>query len=69
VAGETAESPGGVLEPVLVLCASASEFVKTSADTTAINAFFITVFLIPLPPVAGFAGNGRCVSGQVGITP
>jgi hypothetical protein len=31
VAGETAASPGGVLEPVLAFCACANEPVNTSA--------------------------------------
>jgi hypothetical protein len=70
VAGETAASPGGVLEPVLAFCASASVLVKTSADAAAIHAFFIFYFPHSVAPdAAGFAGSGLCVSGQVGTTP
>jgi hypothetical protein len=46
VAGETAASPGGVVELVLAFCACANELAKTSADTAAIHAFFIAVILI-----------------------
>jgi hypothetical protein len=65
VAGETAESPGGVVEPVLAFCASASELVKTSDDSAAIHAFFIAVF----PHSIASEAAGACVSGQVGTTP
>jgi hypothetical protein len=62
-AGETAASPGGVLELGLAFCASASELVRTSADTAAINDFFMAVFLMALPRI------GFCVLSQVGTTP
>jgi hypothetical protein len=62
-AGETAASPGGVLEPVLAFCACASELANTSADTAAIHAFFIAVILIRLNT------SPLRASAQVGITP
>jgi hypothetical protein len=43
VAGDTAASP--VVEPVPAFCASASELVKRTADTAAIDANFISNFL------------------------
>ncbi len=56
VAGETAASPGAVVAPVLVFCADASEVVSASADTAAINRFFISIFLIPLMWVVANGG-------------
>jgi hypothetical protein len=70
VAGETAASPGGVVEPVLAFSASASELVKTSADTAAINARFMAISPHSVASEAtGYAGGSACVSGQVGTTP
>jgi hypothetical protein len=66
VAGETAESPGGVFEPVLAFCACANELAKTSADAAAIHAFFIAVSLIRLPVDRLLR---PCISAQVGMTP
>ena len=66
-AGETAESPGGVVEVVLALCANAGEPVKTSADAAAIHTFFMASFPFVTPDATGFAG--LCVSRQVGTTP
>jgi hypothetical protein len=37
VAGDTAESPEGVVEPVPAFCASAGELVRTTAATAMIN--------------------------------
>jgi hypothetical protein len=50
VAGDTAESPDGVVEPVLALCASASELVKIIADTAMIDANLISNSLISAGP-------------------
>jgi hypothetical protein len=70
VAGETAASPDRVVEPVLAFSASASELIKTSADTAAINAFFMADFPHSVASgAADYAGGGACVSGQVGTTP
>jgi hypothetical protein len=44
VAGDTAASPEVVVEPVPAFCASASELVKITADTTAIDANLISKF-------------------------
>jgi hypothetical protein len=46
VAGDTAESPDLAGEPVPALCASAKELVKITADAAAIDANFISNFLI-----------------------
>jgi hypothetical protein len=45
VAGETAASPGGVVELVLAFCACANEPANASADSAAIHVFFIAVSL------------------------
>jgi hypothetical protein len=50
VAGDTAESPDGVVEPVPAFCASASEFVKIIADTAVINANLMSNFLVSAGP-------------------
>jgi hypothetical protein len=66
-AGETAASPGGVLELELAFCASASELVRTSADAAAIHVFFISIFLVPLPrmqPVSPAAGHAYLVKSE-----
>ena len=45
-AGETAESPDEVVEPVLTFCASANELVKTTADAVKIIVNFMSNSLI-----------------------
>jgi hypothetical protein len=55
VAGDTAESPDGAVEPVPALCASASELVKITADTAAIDAILISNSLV-------IAGPDFCLS-------
>jgi hypothetical protein len=53
VAGDTAESPDGVVEPVPAFCASASELVKITTDTAMIDANLISNSLVSAGP--GFA--------------
>jgi hypothetical protein len=50
VAGDTAESPVDVAEPVPVFCASASELVKIIADTAAIDAILMSNSLVSAGP-------------------
>jgi hypothetical protein len=57
-AGETAESPDEVVEPVLMFCASANELIKITADAIMIVANFISNFPHPYPEAAAMA---RCL--------
>lgn len=50
VAGDTAESPEGVAEPVPAFCANASELVKITADSAAIDTDLISNSLVCAGP-------------------
>ena len=50
VAGDTAESPDEVVEPVPAFCASASELVKITADTAMIDANLMSNSLVGVGP-------------------
>jgi hypothetical protein len=57
-AGETAESPDEVVEPVLTFCASANELVKITADAVKIIVNFMSNFPHPFPEAAAVARSG-----------
>jgi hypothetical protein len=59
VAGDTAESPDGVAEPVLAFCASASELVKTTADTAMIDANLMSNSLVSAGPTFACRRHGH----------
>jgi hypothetical protein len=59
VAGDTAESPDGVVEPVLAFCASASELVKITADTAMIDANLMSNSLVSAGPAFACPRHGH----------
>jgi hypothetical protein len=58
VAGDTAESPDGVVEPVPAFCASASELVKITANTAVIDANLMSNSLVGAGPTFACPRHG-----------
>jgi hypothetical protein len=59
VAGDTAESPDGVVEPVLAFCASAGELMKITADTAIIDANLMSNSLVSAGPTFACPRHGH----------